>query len=68
MARGIARLARVPAIRWGCSERAAPIESARSCLNPLRIDGLCNGGTIGMGHHVPSILNEVQDGTGQRPV
>jgi hypothetical protein len=38
-----------------------------ACPN-YRIDGLRNGGTIGIGHHVPSILNEVQDGTAQRPV
>jgi hypothetical protein len=48
------------------------------CLILSRPDAACtsyridhrlrNGGTIGLGHHVPSILNEVQDGMPQRPV
>ena len=44
------------------------IESADVASTSYRIDGLRNTGTIGIGHHVPGILNEVQDGTRQRSV
>jgi hypothetical protein len=33
-----------------------------------RIDFLRNGGAIGIRHHVPSILDQVQDGSGHRTV
>jgi hypothetical protein len=44
------------------------IETADVASTSYRIDGLRNTGTIRIGHHVPGILNEVQDGTRQRPV
>jgi hypothetical protein len=52
------------------SERGAllNIEPADVASTSYRIDGLRNTGTIGIGHHVPGILNQVQDGSGQRPV
>ena len=53
------------------SERAQlplNIEPADVASTSYRIDGLRNTGTIRIGHHVPGILNQVQDGSGQRPV
>jgi len=53
---------------WVRSGAQLLLNLSRLPSTSYRIDGLRNGGAIGIGHHVPSILNQVQDGSGHRTV
>lgn len=66
MDRGTVRLARV--LDGGARNGLRRLSRPDAACAHYGIDGLRHSGTIGIGHHVPSILNEVQDGTAQRPV